>query len=332
MSLENQLQEENFKRLELAMAKLDREFGPNSVIRLGNENVSAWPATTSGAAILDEALGRGFPKGRVVEIYGPESSGKSTISMSVVAAAQAAGEICAYIDTEHAVDPVYAKALGVDMDNLIFSQPSTAEMTLDIAIALIETGTIGVLVIDSVAMMTPKAELEGDMDDQQMGLLARIMAKGLRKLTHQASKHGTLVIFVNQLREKIGVMFGNPETTPGGKALRFAASVRLDLRKKEDIKNKDGEVIGVKVKAKTVKNKMSPPLKVVEFDIIYGKGVDNIGCVVDMAVEKGILQRSGAWYSYNGTNVGQGRPNTIEAMASDMDMFREIEAKVREHV
>ena len=280
---------EDSKSLELAIAQLDRQFGPGAVIKLGSSNIEPWSSVSTGAPTLDKILGiGGLPKGRVVEIYGPESSGKSTIALSTVAKAQQQGLRCAYVDAEHALDPVYMAALGVDLDELLLAQPDYGEQALEIADKLIRTGEIGVVVIDSVAALVPKAELEGDMESNQMGLQARMMAKGLRKIVGLANEHKTLVIFINQIRMKIGIMFGNPETTPGGKALPYAASVRIDIRKKEDIKDKSGESIGIKVKAKVIKNKMAPPLKVTEFDIYYGKGVDNFGCLLDIGLQKNL--------------------------------------------
>jgi len=321
------MEEQEKQKIDLAIAWLDKEFGKGSVIRLGNENVEPWPAISTGALTLDMTLGiGGLPRGRVVEIYGPESSGKSTLALSVVAEAQKMGLTAAYIDAEHALDPVYMRALGVDLDNLLLSQPDYGEMALDVLIKLINTGSVGVVVVDSVAALTPKAELEGDMSDMQMGAQARMMGKAIRKLVALASENQTLVIFINQIREKIGVMFGNPETTPGGRALKYSASVRLDVRREasKDTKDKDGNLTGIHVVAKTVKNKMSPPLKRAEFDIIYGKGIDTLGCIVDLAYDKGILEKSGAWYSLDGTNIGQGRQNTIEYFAQDLDLAYKI--------
>jgi recombination protein RecA len=271
----------------------------------------------------------GLPLGRVVEIYGPESSGKSTISLSVVAQAQEMGLKCAYIDAEHALDPVYMQALGVNLDELLLAQPDYGEQALEIADKLIRTGEIGVVVIDSVAALVPKAELEGDMEANQMGLQARMMAKGLRKIVGLANEHKTLVIFINQIRMKIGIMFGNPETTPGGRALPYAASVRIDVRKKEDLKDKAGESIGIKVKAKIIKNKMAPPLKVTEFDIYYGKGVDNFGCLLDVGMQKGIFAQRGAWVYYQGESFSQGRDNAIEKIKQDPDLVKEIEEQIK---
>jgi recombination protein RecA len=317
------------KSLELAIAQLEKQFGTGSVMRLGNDVTEVWPAISSGSLSLDNILGiGGFPLGRVVEIYGPESSGKSTIALSVVAEAQKKNLKCAYIDAEHALDPVYMSALGINLDDLLLAQPSYGEEALEIADKLIRTGEIGVVVIDSVASLIPKAELEGDMESAQMGLQARMMAKAMRKLVSLANQHKTLIIFINQLRNKIGVMFGNPETTPGGFALRFAASVRIDIRKKEDLKDKTGESIGIKVRAKVIKNKMAPPMKLAEFDILYGKGVDQYGCVFDVAVQKGVITQRGAWVYYNDESFSQGREMAVNKLREDIDLFEEVKGKI----
>ena len=317
------------KSLELAIAQLEKQFGTGSVMRLGNKVTEAWPAISSGSLSLDNILGiGGFPLGRVVEIYGPESSGKSTIALSVVAEAQKKNLKCAYIDAEHALDPIYMSALGINLDDLLLAQPSYGEEALEIADRLIRTGEIGVVVIDSVASLIPKAELEGDMESAQMGLQARMMAKAMRKLVSLANQHKTLIIFINQLRNKIGVMFGNPETTPGGFALRFAASVRIDIRKKEDLKDKNGDSVGIKVRAKIIKNKMAPPMKLAEFDILYGKGVDQYGCVFDVAVQKGVITQRGAWVYYNDESFSQGREMAIGKLREDIDLFKEVKEKI----
>ncbi len=271
----------------------------------------------------------GLPLGRVVEIYGPESSGKSTISLTVVAEAQKMGLKCAYIDAEHALDPTYMSALGVNLDDLLLAQPDYGEQALEIADKLIRTGELGVVVIDSVAALVPKAELEGDMEANQMGLQARMMSKGLRKIVGLANEHKTLVIFINQLRMKIGIMFGNPETTPGGRALPYASSVRIDIRKKEDLKDKSGDSIGIKVKAKVIKNKMAPPLKVTEFDIYYGKGVDNLGCLLDVAMSRGIFTQRGAWVYYEGESFSQGRDNAIDKLKQDPELVQKLEEQIK---
>jgi len=318
------------KSLELAIAQLERQFGAGAVMRLGTSDVQPWPSVPTGALSLDMILGNGgLPLGRVVEIYGPEASGKSTISLSVAAQAQKMGLKCAYIDAEHALDPVYMQALGVDLDELLLAQPDYGEQALEIADKLIRTGEIGVVIIDSVAALVPKAELEGDMESNQMGLQARMMAKGLRKIVGLANEHKTLVIFINQIRMKIGIMFGNPETTPGGKALPYAASVRIDVRKKEDLKDKAGESIGIKVKARVIKNKMAPPLKVTEFDIYYGKGVDNFGCLLDVGLQKGIFTQRGAWVYYRGESFSQGRDNAIDKIKQDPNLVKELEEQIK---
>lgn len=318
------------KSLELAIAQLERQFGAGAVMRLGSSKVEQWPSVSTGALSLDMILGiGGLPLGRVVEIYGPESSGKSTISLTVVAEAQKMGLKCAYIDAEHALDPTYMSALGVNLDDLLLAQPDYGEQALEIADKLIRTGELGVVVIDSVAALVPKAELEGDMEANQMGLQARMMSKGLRKIVGLANEHKTLVIFINQLRMKIGIMFGNPETTPGGRALPYASSVRIDIRKKEDLKDKAGDSIGIKVKAKVIKNKMAPPLKVTEFDIYYGKGVDNFGCLLDVAMSKGIFTQRGAWVYYEGESFSQGRDNAIDKLKQDPELVKKLEEQIK---
>jgi recombination protein RecA len=313
------------KQLELAIAQIERQFGTGSVMRLGSSHFEKWPAIPTGALSLDKVLGiGGLPKGRVVEIFGPESSGKSTLALSVVAQAQKLGIRCAYVDAEHALDPIYMQAVGVDLDELLLAQPDYGEQGLEIVDKLIRTGEIGLVVVDSVASLIPKAELEGDMEANQMGLQARMMSKALRKIVALANEHKTLVIFINQLRMKIGIMFGNPETTPGGRALPYAASVRLDIRKKEDIKDKAGDSIGIKVKAKIIKNKMAPPLKVTEFDIYYGKGVDMYGSLLDLGFMSGIFTQKGAWVYYNGEMFSQGRDNAINKLKEDENVYKEI--------
>jgi recombination protein RecA len=316
---------EESKSLELAIAQLERQFGIGAVMKLGAHTSEPWPSVSTGAPTLDKILGiGGLPLGRVVEIYGPESSGKSTIALSTVAQAQKQGLRCAYIDAEHALDPGYMTALGVDLDELLLAQPDYGEQALEIVDKLIRTGEVGLIVIDSVAALVPKAELEGDMEANQMGLQARMMSKALRKIVALANEHKTLVIFINQLRMKIGIMFGNPETTPGGRALPYAASVRLDIRKKEDIKDKAGDSIGIKVKAKVIKNKMAPPLKVTEFDIYYGKGVDMYGSLLDLGFMSGIFTQKGAWVYYNGEMFSQGRDNAINKLKEDENVYKEI--------
>lgn len=312
------------KALELALAHLNRTFGKGSVVRLGDAPQEKWPAIPTGSLGLDLALGiGGLPKGRIVEIYGYESSGKSTLCLSVIAEAQRRGGKCAFVDVEHAVDPVYAQNLKVDLDNLIFSQPDNAEEALDIVESLVSTAALDVIVVDSVAALVPKQELEGGMSDQQMGLLPRVMSKSMRKLVGKTAKAGTLLIFTNQVREKVGLVFGNPEVTPGGKALRFAASVRIELRKKEDIKDKaTGDVIGLKTKLKVVKNKVGPPLRMTEMDIRYGRGIDRLGGIIDSAIAYGVLDSGKAgWIRHaDGSVFAQGRENAIEVLASDLEM------------
>jgi recombination protein RecA len=323
--LEKKSVKEDSKALEIAIAQLQKQYGSGAVIKLGSTNVKPWASIPTGALTLDHALGiGGLPRGRVVEIFGPESSGKSTLALTAVAKAQEMGLTCAYIDAEHALDPVYMQAVGIDLDNLLLAQPDYGEQGFDIADRLLRTGDIGLIVIDSVAALVPKAELDGEMEQQQMGLQARMMAKAMRKLTGLAAQHDTLIIFINQLRNKIGVMFGNPETTPGGFALKYAASVRIDVRKKEDLKDKQGNPTGIKVKAKIIKNKMAPPMKVIEFDIIYAQGIDEYGCIFDLGLDKGILSQKGAWVYYNDENFSQGRDNAIEKLKSSPDIVDAI--------
>jgi len=308
-------QKEESKALEVAIAQLQRQYGQGSVIRLGSTNVKPWESISTGALTLDNALGiGGLPRGRVIEIYGPESSGKSTLALTTVAKAQQMGLTCAYIDAEHALDPTYMQAVGIDLDNLLLAQPDYGEQGLDILDRLLRTGELGVIVVDSVAALVPKAELDGEMEQAHMGLQARMMAKALRKVTGLAAQHNTLIIFLNQLRNKIGVMFGNPETTPGGMSLKFYSSVRIDVRKREDLKDKQGNATGIGVKAKIIKNKMAPPMKVVEFNIIYAQGIDEYGCLFDVAIDKGIFTQRGSWVYYNDENFAQGRDNAIEKL------------------
>jgi recombination protein RecA len=313
------------KQLELAIAQIEKQFGSGSVMRLGSSDFESWPAVPTGAMSLDRILGiGGLPRGRVVEIYGPESSGKSTLALSVVAEAQKMGLRCAYIDAEHALDPVYMQALGVDLDELLLAQPDYGEQGLEIVDKLVRTGEIGVVVVDSVASLIPKAELEGEMESAQMGLQARMMAKAMRKLVGLANQHKTLIIFINQLRNKIGIMFGNPETTPGGMALKYACSVRIDIRKKEDIKDKSGNAIGIVSKVKIIKNKMAPPMKITEFSIVYGQGIDQYGCVLDVAIEDGLFTQKGAWIYYGGELFAQGRENALNQLRDNPDIFEEV--------
>lgn len=319
------------KQLELAIAQLEKQFGSGSVMRLGATEFESWPAVPTGAMSLDQILGiGGLPRGRIVEIYGPESSGKSTLALSVVAQAQRMGLKCLYVDAEHALDPVYMKALGINLEELLLAQPDHGEQGLEIVDRLISTGEIGVVVVDSVASLIPKAELEGEMESQQMGLQARMMSKAMRKLTGPASQHKTLIIFINQIRNKIGIMFGNPETTPGGFALKYHSSVRIDIRKKEDIKDKSGNSVGVTSKVKVVKNKMAPPMKVTEFDILYGKGIDEYGCVLDVAMSKGIFTQKGAWIYYEGELFAQGRENALNQLKESEELFAQVKEKIKD--
>jgi recombination protein RecA len=317
------------KALDVALAAIDKQFGKGSIMRMGEKGSMAIEAIPTGAMALDVALGvGGLPRGRVVEIFGPESSGKSTLAMHVVAEAQRNGGICAYIDAEHAMDPVYARAIGVDIDQLLISQPDTGEQALEIADMLVRSGALDVVVIDSVAALTPRAEIEGEMGDTHVGLQARLMSQALRKLTANLNRTNTIMIFINQLREKIGVMFGSPETTPGGRALKFYSSVRLDIRRIESIKD-GAEVVGNRTRVKVVKNKVAPPFRQAEFDIMYGKGISREGSLLDMAVEMGIVKKSGAWFTYDGEQLGQGRENAKNFLSDNMEMMVEISEKVK---
>ena len=322
--------EEKKKALESVFSVIEKEYGTGSIMKLGDANSVDVEVIPTGSLTLDMALGvGGLPRGRVIEIYGPESSGKTTVALHVVAEAQKMGGEAACIDAEHALDPVYAKKLGVDIDNLIVAQPDTGEQALDIAEALVRSGALDVIVVDSVAALVPKAEIDGEMGDSHVGLLARLMSQALRKLTAVISKSGTVVIFINQLREKVGVMYGNPETTPGGRALKFFSSVRLDVRRGEVIKN-GTELIGNKTKVKVVKNKVAPPFKTAEFDILYGEGISKEGNILDFAVENNIIKKSGAWFSYNGEKIGQGRDNVRKYMVENKEFTAEIDRQVRE--
>ena len=317
------------KALEMALASIDKQYGKGSIMRMGEKTSLGIEAVPTGALALDIALGiGGLPRGRVVEIFGPESSGKSTLAMHVVAEAQRNGGICAYIDAEHAMDPIYARAIGVDVDQLLISQPDTGEQALEIADMLIRSGALDVVVIDSVAALTPKAEIEGDMGDSHVGLQARLMSQALRKLTGSLNKTNTIAIFINQLREKIGVMFGSPETTPGGRALKFYSSVRIDIRRIESIKD-GAEVVGNRTRTKVVKNKVSPPFKQAEFDIMYGKGISREGSVLDLAVEMGIIKKSGAWFTYEGEQLGQGRENAKGFLMKNPEIMVEVSERVK---
>lgn len=317
------------QNLKAALAQIEKNFGKGAIMRMGDTNIQQVEAIPTGCLTLDVALGiGGIPKGRIVEIYGPESSGKTTVALHCVAETQKAGGTAAFIDAEHALDPVYASKLGVQLENLYISQPDNGEQALDIADMLVRSGAIDLIVVDSVAALTPQAEIDGDMGDSHVGLQARLMSQALRKLTAITSKSKTTIIFINQLREKVGVMYGNPETTTGGKALKFYATVRIDIRKVDVIKD-GGDIIGNHVKAKIVKNKVAPPFKVAEFDIMYGSGVSNMGCVLDLAVENGIIQKSGSWFSYNDEKIGQGREKTMEFLKSNPEIYQTVDAQIR---
>ncbi|MFR4250435.1 MAG: recombinase RecA [Christensenellales bacterium] len=321
---------EKQKALDIALSQIEKQFGKGAVMKLGEAGVNRGiEVIPTGCLQLDFALGvGGFPRGRIIEIYGPESSGKTTVALHTIAQAQKGGGIAAFIDAEHALDPIYAKALGVDIDELYISQPDTGEQALEICESLVRSGAIDVIVVDSVAALTPKAEIEGDMGDSHVGLQARLMSQALRKLTSAISKSKTIVIFINQLREKVGVMFGNPEVTTGGKALKFYASIRLDIRKIEQLKQ-GTEFVGNRTRVKVVKNKVAPPFRMAEFDMIYGEGISREGSVLDMAVAKDIVQKSGSWFSYNETRIGQGKENARQFLKDNPELCDELEAKVR---
>jgi recombination protein RecA len=326
---EKELKEKN-KSLDAAISQIDQNFGKGSVMRLGQQQALDIEAISTGSLSLDLALGiGGLPKGRIIEIYGPESSGKTTLALQVVAEAQKAGGICAFVDAEHAMDPIYAKKLGVKTEELLISQPDTGEQALEITDTLIKSGSISVLVVDSVAALTPKAELEGEMGDHHVGLQSRLMSQALRKLTGSVSKSNTMVIFINQIRMKIGVMFGNPETTSGGNALKFYSSVRMDIRRIGAIKEKD-EIIGNSTRVKVIKNKVAPPFKVVEFDLMYGKGISKLGELIDLGAKAGVVEKSGAWYAYKGEKIGQGRENAKTYLQTNPDVAVEIEKIIRD--
>ena len=320
---------EKKKALEMAMSQIEKQFGKGSVMKLGEFKAMEIEAIPTGALSLDIALGiGGVPRGRIIEVYGPESSGKTTLALHIVAEAQKMGGEAAFIDAEHALDPVYAKKLGVDIDNLIVSQPDTGEQALEITESLVRSGALDVIVVDSVAALVPKAEIDGDMGDSHMGLQARLMSQALRKLAGALNKTKTVLIFINQLREKIGVMFGNPETTTGGRALKFYASVRMDIRKVENIKQ-DGEFKGSRVRVKVVKNKVAPPFREAEFDVVYGEGISKAGNILDMAVNLDIIEKAGSWFSYHGERIGQGRENVKKYLKENPTMLKEVEEKVR---
>ena len=327
---QQELKEKN-KSLEAAISQIDQNFGKGSVMRLGQQQALDVEAISTGSLSLDLALGiGGLPKGRIIEIYGPESSGKTTLALQVVAEAQKVGGICAFVDAEHAMDPVYAKKLGVKTEELLISQPDTGEQALEITDTLIKSGSISVLVVDSVAALTPKAELEGEMGDHHVGLQSRLMSQALRKITGSVSKSNTMVIFINQIRMKIGVMFGNPETTSGGNALKFYSSVRMDIRRIGAIKEKD-QIIGNSTRVKVIKNKVAPPFKVVEFDLImYGKGISKLGELIDLGTKAGVVEKSGAWYAYKGEKIGQGRENAKVYLQKNPNVAAEIEKIIRD--
>ena len=323
------ISEERNKALKMAIDKIEKDFGKGSIMRLGDKTAVSVESIPTGALSLDIALGiGGVPRGRIIEIYGPEASGKTTLAQHIVAECQKKGGIAAFVDAEHALDPEYAQALGVNVDELLISQPDTGEQALEITEELVRSSAVDIVVVDSVAALVPKAEIDGSMEDQQMGLQARLMSKALRKLTGIVSKTNTTVIFINQLRQKIGIMFGNPETTTGGTALKYYSSVRLDIRRIETLKNENGE-FGNRVKIKVVKNKVAPPFKVAECDLIYGKGFSKTGCILDVAVSFGIVNKSGAWFSYNDEKLGQGREKTKEFLEENPALLDEIEQKVR---
>ncbi|MBQ7450265.1 recombinase RecA [bacterium] len=323
------ISEERSKALKMAIDKIEKDFGKGSIMRLGDKTAVSVESIPTGALSLDIALGiGGVPRGRIIEIYGPEASGKTTLAQHIVAECQKKGGIAAFVDAEHALDPEYAQALGVNVDELLISQPDTGEQALEITEELVRSSAVDIVVVDSVAALVPKAEIDGSMEDQQMGLQARLMSKALRKLTGIVSKTNTTVIFINQLRQKIGIMFGNPETTTGGTALKYYSSVRLDIRRIETLKNENGE-FGNRVKIKVVKNKVAPPFKIAECDLIYGKGFSKTGCILDVAVNFDIVKKSGAWFSYNDEKLGQGREKTKEFLEENPALLNEIEQKVR---
>jgi recombination protein RecA len=320
---------EKNKALSLVLTQIERNFGKGAIMRLGDATRMKVETISTGALTLDLALGGGLPKGRVIEIYGPESSGKTTLALHAIAEVQKAGGIAAFVDAEHALDPAYAAVLGVDIANLLVSQPDTGETGLEIVDQLVRSAAVDIVVIDSVAALTPRAEIEGDMGDSHMGLQARLMSQALRKITGNIGKSGCTVIFLNQLRQKIGVTYGNPETTTGGNALKFYASVRLDIRRIQTLK-KGTEEFGIRAKVKVAKNKVAPPFRIAEFDVIFGKGISTLGCIVDMAEETGVLTRKGAWYSYNGDNISQGRDNAIKYLEENPEVAKTVQQQVRE--
>jgi recombination protein RecA len=317
------------KALKLVLGQIERNFGKGAIMRLGDAARMRVETIPSGALTLDLALGGGLPKGRVIEIYGPESSGKTTVALHAVAEVQKQGGVAAFVDAEHALDPNYSARLGVDIENLLISQPDTGEMALEVVDQLVRSGAVDIVVVDSVAALTPRAEIEGEMGDTQVGTQARLMSQAMRKITGNIGKSGCTVIFLNQLRQKIGVTYGNPETTTGGNALKFYASVRLDIRRIQTLK-RGTEEYGIRAKVKVAKNKVAPPFRIAEFDIIFGQGISVLGCLLDLAEETGIVIRKGAWYSYNGDNIGQGRDNTIRYLQENLELAKTIESLVRE--
>lgn len=327
--LNENMQDGRLKALKDAMGKIEKAHGKGSVMLLGDKPKISIDSISSGSILLDDALGiGGFPKGRIVEIFGPESSGKTTLALHAIAEAQKENGLCAFIDAEHALDPIYAEVLGVDIENLVLSQPDTGEQALEITEALVRSGAIDLIVVDSVAALVPKAEIEGEMGQSHVGLQARLMSQALRKLAGAVSKTNTIVIFINQLREKVGIMFGNPETTPGGRALKFYASVRIDIRRTQSIKKGD-DILGNRTRVKVVKNKVAPPFKQIEFDIMYGKGIDKTGEIIDVGVEKEIIRKAGSWYSYGEIKLGQGKENVKEYLEENAELYEEILNKIK---
>lgn len=324
------MEENRKKNLEIALSEIEKQFGKGSIMKLGENNIQKVDVFPSGCLTLDYALGiGGMPRGRIVEIYGPESSGKTTVALHAVAECQKRGGVAAFIDAEHALDPVYAKKLGVDIDNLYVSQPDDGEQALDICEKLIKNGAVDIVIVDSVAALTPRAEIEGDMGDNRVGLQARLMSQALRKLTAIANKNQVCVIFINQLREKIGVMYGNPETTAGGKALKFYASIRLDVRKVEALKD-GSDIVGNRTRIKVVKNKLAPPFRIAEFDIIFGEGISKAGTILDLAVEYGLIQKTGSWFSFEGEKIGQGKENVKNYLKVHPELYDILENEIRE--
>lgn len=318
------------KALNLVLKQIERNFGKGAIMRLGDATQMKVETIPSGALTLDVALGGGLPKGRVIEIYGPESSGKTTLALHAIAEVQKAGGVAAFVDAEHALDPTYSAALGVDIENLLVAQPDTGESALEIVDQLVRSAAVDIVVIDSVAALVPRAEIEGEMADNQMGLQARLMSKALRKIAGNIGKSGSTVIFLNQLRQKIGVTYGNPEVTTGGTALKFYASVRLDIRRAQTLKKGSEGEYGIRARVKVAKNKVAPPFRVAEFDIIFGQGISSLGCLLDLAEDTNIVIRKGAWYSYNGDNIGQGRDNTLKYLEENLELAAQIEQQVRE--